>query len=164
MLGTDTNKANISNEKVKELSVPLCAFYTEQTHHDSESHLLSWLATHKNDTSALILACAISPQWESKIPYTPLKAARQVREYQTSLGKKQFELTALKARLLDKYPNLQIDIQVRTGTPVTVATEICRQFRCRNILIIGANNRTWWQQIRRRLASSATTIELLSND
>ncbi len=164
MLGTDTNKAHILHDKAAELSDPICAFYTDEAQHESESHLLSWLATHNNNLSELILACAISPQWQSSIPYTTLKAARQVRGYQTSLGKKQLEFTALKARLLDKYPNLRIDIQVKTGTPVTVATEICRQFRCRNILIIGANNRIWWQQIRRRLAASATTIELLPND
>ncbi len=164
MLGSNTDKAQILHEKAAELAVPTCAFYTSEVHHDSESHLMSWLETHNNNISELILASAISPQWQSEIPYTALKAARQVREHHTSLGKKQLELTALKARLLEKYPNLRIEIQVRTGTPVPVATEICSQFHCRNILVIGANNHTLWQQLHRRLAASATTIELLSKD
>lgn len=164
MLGANTNKAQILHEKAAELAVSKCAFYIDGVQHDSESRILSWLESHNNNISDLILASAISPQWQSEIPYTALKAARQVREHQTSLGKRQLELAALKARLIDKHPVLRIEVQVRTGTPVTVATEICRQFHCRNILVIGANSHTWWQQIRRRLAASATTVELLSND
>lgn len=164
MIGTDTNKSLSSPEDLRILPGPICAFFADETQHDCDSALHNWLEIHgSNNLSELILACAVSPQWQSKIPYSSFKAARQVRDHQACLGEKQMTLTALRERLLSKYPTLKVDIQVKSGNPAIVATEICRQYRCPNILLIGSKNHMWWQQIRSGLAATATTIELMAN-
>ncbi len=156
MIGVQLGGKSIKEHETK-TGTNVCAIISSDVQ-DGGARLANWLIKQDNSKiDRLILASAVSEPWHSAIPYSTLKAQKQVYEHHIAFGQKHIELEKLKGELTCRFPQVPIEVFLQSGSIQNLASEIGKKYESLQLLV--DNNTSFLANIENK--TKATNVVLL---
>lgn len=161
---SSTSAINTTTKNIPKAKSAICAIFIGDVK-DGEVQIGKWLANQKLESITLILASAISQPWEFSIPYSGNKGTKQVLKHHIEIGQRLIELETIKNKLTQEFTNMSFETHIHSGNVISLTEKLCREYRCRQILLLGLQSPTqsqdFLQTIKHQLKGLDVTVQAI---